>query len=187
MRCRAFTLIEVMAVVVLMGLLAAATVWSIAGAARRYSRADVAGLIAHADRTARLTAQRLGRAWTLSINLDAQRMWTSPKESGQRDERSHELQLPASFRIARLFVASQGDQRTGSDNGAGWMSAGVAQIACSSAGRSVSYVVELQARDAQERSWLVFAGLTGQMTVIDDEDEMDNLLAMLAADRHDAD
>lgn len=188
MRQHAFTLVEVMAVVTLLGLLAAATAWSLAGDARRGTRADVIGQIVHADRLARLAAQRSGLPCRLRIDMDAQCLWRVEEGNQAGEEASHGIKWSTDFRVARVILAPMaasagqvaGDTIARVDDGA-------VDIGYSTGGRSVTYAVQLVAVDSGETSWLLFSGLTGQMTLIDHEDELDKLLAILATGRPDAD
>jgi prepilin-type N-terminal cleavage/methylation domain-containing protein len=207
-RCRAFTLIEVMAAVALMGLLAMATVWSLAEDARNYRQADVAGRIAQADRMARLAAQRLGRPCVLRFDLGRQRVRRVAADDGPGEEPAHTLRLPAPYRIDRVLVCSAGVPEGGGPQplGAARTDWGAVDIAFSTAGRSATYAVRLSlasrlARLATKDSgglktgadaldsrptWLVFSGLTGQMVLTNDEDEIENLFAAIATGGPDA-
>ena len=183
MRRKAFTLLEVMAVVTLMGLLAGATAWSLAQDARKSSRAKVVADIAHADRMARLAAGQGGQACRLRFDLDHQRLCrlTGPDDEAQQ---AHAMTLPKGCRIDRVVTA--GPDLAGDTSGA-------TTIAFSSAGRSDSYAVRVVFEDGAtgkdatdglgESVWIVFAGLTGQTTLVSDEDQLDKLFA---AERPDA-
>ena len=198
----AFTLAEVLAAVALMGLLALALGWSLTGDARRARQSDVIGRIAQADRMARLAAARLGTPCALRFDLDRQRLgrveWDA--ERGERPARG--LRLPAPYRIDRVLVCSTarpelgtGNSELGTGNPSSWIGAartdwGAVDIAYSTAGRSATYAVRLAAKDARgfktaadapddRPTWLVFSGLTGQMVVLHNEDEIEDLFAAL--------
>ena len=180
MRPRAFTLIEVIAVVMLLGLLTGATAWVMTEDAQRSSTEAVIGQIAHLDRMARFTARRLGRPGVLQFDLDAQqvrRLHAGGGESGRQI--LHTLKLPGEHRIDQI-VASMGFAATGRMESA---NAGAFDVPYSTDGRSSSYAVRLVSTGGDR--WMVFAGTTGQVTFIDDERKVNNLFAMLATGRPD--
>jgi prepilin-type N-terminal cleavage/methylation domain-containing protein len=189
MRRGAFTLIEIMAVLALMGLLATATAWSLAEDARRSTRAGVVGQIIHADRMTRIAAQSLGKPCVLRFDLDEQRVWRTAAADGQGSAAAHALRIPDGYRIDRIMTssspASPGD--AGSAAAAGVCDGGIVDIAYSTGGRSASYALRLVSDGADgAKSWLVFSGLTGQAVQDQNEDQVDNLFAMLATGRPDA-
>ena len=138
MRRNGFTLIEMMAVVTLLGLLAAVTVWSLGDDVRRSSRRRVVAAVGHADRLARLAGRRFGKQCVLRIDLDNQQIGRLlPGEQGDTAA-GHTLRLPPDYRIGRVMIA-----RTVAgidDSGLAWtaVDSGSADIVCSTAGRSVS-------------------------------------------------
>ncbi|MCY2926023.1 MAG: prepilin-type N-terminal cleavage/methylation domain-containing protein [Planctomycetota bacterium] len=181
-RHRAFTLLEVMAVVTLLALLAGATAWSLADEARKSSRAKAVADVAHADRMARLGAQRCGQPCRLQFDLIHQevRRLTGPADQAQP---AHSLALPRNCRIDRIVTPSSGP---------GGERADAVAIAFSSGGRSDSYAVRLAFEDGPAGNdadglgpnvWILFAELTGQTTLVSNEDELDKLFA---AERPDA-
>ncbi len=192
---RAFTLIEVMVAVVLLGLLAAAVAWSLAGDARDVARGGAFGQIAHADRMTRLAAQCRGRPCLLSFDLDAHRIQRWMVGERGRREAAHPLAIPPEVRIDRVEIARAGP---GSGRGRGWpaVSAGKAEIPFSARGRSVTYAVRLAPRRATGRGapaerndtgWIVVSGLTGQATLIEHDRDIDKLFSLLTAGGLDAD
>jgi prepilin-type N-terminal cleavage/methylation domain-containing protein len=178
MRRSAFTLLEVMAVVALLGLLAGAVAWSLAGAARRGARADAVGQIAHADRRARLAARRLGKPCVLRFDLKHQRVRRLDEGQGGRREEAHALRLSKGYRIDRIVIPSRSGTKT--------VACGLLDVAYAPGGRSISYAVRLVRVDSAEAVWLVLCGLTGQVVRHHDESEVYNLFAALAEGRPDA-
>jgi len=182
---RAFTLIEVLAVIALLGLLAGATAWSLAGTAQRASVDEMVGRIAHADRMARFAAQRLGQPTVLVIDLDKQRLVRRVTLPDGTIESAPALGIPAELRLDRLVMPGEpGSAEVNTRRPGRHFDRGEVTINFSAQGRSVSYGLRLA--DDEGSRWLVFAGLTGQMTEINDEDEMDNLFALLTSGRPDA-
>lgn len=173
MRRSAFTLIEVLAVVTILALVAGATIWSLAADVRRGTCADAIGRVAWADRTARLAARRLGRPCGLRFDLDARRLWRI-EDDGLRT--THEVALPGGYHIDRLIIAATG----------GAADYGAIDVAYSIAGRSTDYAVHLTSRDGSDGTWIVISGLTGQVTSDLHENEVHNLFTALAAGRPDA-
>jgi len=188
----AFTFIEVLAVVVLLGLLAGATAWSLAGDARRADRRNVIEQLAHADAMARLAAERFGRPVTLRIDLDHQRITRIVTVDANTEETGHAVRLPDEVRLTAVRIAAGPDPLPGRRTGlrTGEFDAGVVNIPFSDAGRSATYAVRIEARDPEtdraRATWLTIAGLSGQTMEIHDPETVDNLFAALDA-RPDAD
>lgn len=179
MRRIGFTLIELMAVIVLLSVIAGSVTLSLTGTHERRKREDVVGRIGHVDRQARQLAERMARPMVLTLDLRDQqlRYFHADKTNG-----SLSMEVPAPFEIDRVRV-------TGIDPRA--YTAGTVEVPISSRGRSATYAVRLR-NDAEqggenEHTWLIFAGLTGQMTWINDEKQLDNLLEALGRARPDAD
>lgn len=190
MRRTGFTLIELIAVITLLALLSGATAWSLAGEARRGSRAEAVGRITHADRMARLAARRLGEPVVLRFEAGGRRV---RREIGgpERDGGTRELHLPSGFRVREVLVARA---RAGANPA---RSAGEAEVRVSTAGRSASYAVRLSI-DPRSRSdrddggagdygagWLVFSGLSGQVRWEERRDAIESLFTMLRSGRSD--
>ncbi len=179
----AFTMIEMLAVIVVLGLLAGAAAWSLAGDAEAATYENVVGKLAHHERTARLAANRLGQTCVLRYNLNAQRI--SRFDTADRMA-TPAWRLPAPYRIDRIVIHRPGGGDDAGHHGFGERyDAGTVEIDISRAGRSATYAIRVA--NNQQQGWLVFSGLTGQMTRINDAQEVDNLFAMLAGERPDAD
>lgn len=198
-RCFGFTLIEVMAVVALIGLLAAGTAWTLAGDVSRVRHAEVADHFSHTDAMARAAARRLGPS-TLHIDLDRQQVWvTSPGKRAGKTEATHTLMLPPNYSIQEvLWVDPTPIALNGSRNHRRIVveAAGTVTIPVSGEGLSRSYVVRFggpEAFDSVSNTqatkdiWVCFAGMTGQDIRIHDEAKVENILEMLAQARPDAD
>jgi prepilin-type N-terminal cleavage/methylation domain-containing protein len=189
---RAFTLIELAAVITLLALLAGATAWALAGDVQRGRRIDVIAQLRHADRMARLTALRTGHPQCLRFDLKEQRVWRTRDEPRSRGTAGHPYDLPDNFRIQRIVMLETPD-KVGyqADAEIDTLDHGQANIPVAASGRSVSYALRLaaahhpatndesDATDAPPR-WLVLSGLTGQVTLHHDEEAIDNLFELLA-------
>jgi len=171
---RAFTLIEVIAVVVLIGLLAGATAWLLAEDARSGTRAEVASRISHADRSARLAGMRMGRPCVLRFDLGRNRLRRVFRDSEGREQSSHSVTLPDGYRIDRIVTV-----RPVSSRGSVTSDSGVVEIPYSTGGRSVSYAVRLSSQGGAW--WMVVSGLTGHVTANQNEQDVYKLFSALSA------
>ncbi len=189
---RAFTLIEIMAVVTLIGLLAAATAWSLADDAQQAGYDDVIDRLRYADYSARMSGQRLGPS-TLMIDLERQRLWVqSPGKRQGSKEDGHTLQLPAGYRIADVswIDPTETKVRQGRPRKLIKHSSGIIELVYSSQGISQTYVMKLtgpgqsdtqQSSSANQRTtWMLVSGLTGQ-AILEDEEEAINLVLEASA------
>jgi prepilin-type N-terminal cleavage/methylation domain-containing protein len=183
MRRGGFTLIEVIAVVVLLGVLAGSALWRMTEQVQRGSRAGATGQISYADRMARLASSRLGRRSILRFDLDQQQItrYDGP-EARRKVNVGRGVTMPVRFGIDRIVRVAES-----SPSPAGRLDvrkSGVVDIEFGPSGRSQSYALRLGT--GEEFFWIVFSGLTGQLTTLDDEKEIDNLFALLATGRPDA-
>ncbi len=184
---RAFTLMEMMLVLLLLALLAGSVVWSLTGQVQRTRRADAINRLAHADAMTRVAAQRVGPC-VLRIDLDEQ-TFRRVHDSGGREHVAHRAAVPEGYRVDRVVVGP-GERRAGTlprGDTAFQRTSGMVEVAYASSGRSGSYALHLTATQRDDAIWLVFAGLTGHMTAIEHDNEVDNLFALLAQGRADAD
>jgi prepilin-type N-terminal cleavage/methylation domain-containing protein len=168
---RAFTLIETLAVIALMAILAAAVTVSLAGAARAARVEDVAERFVAFDRSTRDVAKQFGR--TPALRFDVNR-GTVHRIDGDRE--AAPLRLGGEVRVTRVIArgrdAAYGD----------------VIVRFSALGQSPSYAVRLTGQNGER--WLAFAGLTGQALVVRDEREAQDILSAVtgeaAADGPDA-
>jgi len=193
---RAFTLIEVMAVVVLLGLLASASVLTLTEQVQHCRQADVLDRLTHEDHLARLAARRLGHGCILRLDLDRQRLWRADTV-GAEEGLTHGWKLPAGYRMARVLQPAGSSDLSAAGQLESNTTTGIADVSIGVGGYSATYAIQVVTASPAERRdaagtreepslWLVFAGLTGQRTVMQHEEEVHNLLAALAAPRPDA-
>jgi len=184
LRRGAFTLIEVMAVVALLGLIAGATAWSLADDAQRYALQDVVDRLSHADRMTRMASRRLGEPCRLRFDLDTQQV----RRIGKNEHASHTLNIPAGFRIDRIVTPHiVDDVGRATRSGISKRETGRIDIAFSTGGHSISYAVRVIGEADNQGTWLVVSGLSGQLTLDHEQDEIENLFAQLASSGPDAD
>lgn len=196
-----FTLMEVMAVVALIGLLAAATAWSMADSAQQARRSDVIDRLRFADQGARIGARRLGPS-VLCFDLTNQRVWvTLPGERRDTTVAGHAMKLGRGYRIERVsWVDPTRASRRGGDASRSIRveTNGLVELPISSAGLSRAYAIKLvgpadnegqqnNSEQTERASWLLVSGLTGQVTIENDEEAIETTLQALADARPDAD
>lgn len=197
---RAFTMIELMAVVVLVGLLAGATVVTLSREANRAGQADLIDRLIHADASARLAGQRMGPA-TLRFDLDAQRLWLiTPGESADEPRAGHSLAFASGYRIETILTIDTTSRRASTPGPRRRIvsDSGQVDLLFSSQGLSQTYAIHLTGPGLNEPQaagstlstssmWLLFAGMTGQVVIEDDFQAIDNLLAAISLTRPDTD
>jgi prepilin-type N-terminal cleavage/methylation domain-containing protein len=156
----AFTLLELMAVLVITAILAGAVVLTMSGRLDEARMTDVVARLGDLDRWTRHDARRL-RPACLVFDLDRDMAW---RDTG---ERNRILTLPPGYSLAALRD-SRGTVRDGE-----------VRIECSSEGRTDSYALAVAGPD-HALAWVVFAGLTGQSTQAVNEAEIDTVFASSA-------
>jgi len=193
-----FTLVEMLAVVAVLGLLAGAVAWSAAGNVRRGSRREALDRVIHADRMARLEARRLGKGCLLKFDLSTQRISAFGGVYTVRKHPSRVLNVGPTCRIERIWIAGraqESDANVPQSPQTKWkrVRSGSVNVEFSTAGRSVSYAAKVvfdgQAGEEGlgDEVWVVFSGLTGQATTIEDDDrKIEKLFATVVAGRPDA-
>jgi Tfp pilus assembly protein FimT len=180
-------MVEVIAVVALLGVIAAAAGWAMTEQVQRSSRDGAVGQLAYADRIARLRARYLGNECTLRIDLDEQTVTRFEHRRDHSPRRGTGLNVPVRCRIDRVLTAGLKDAAHPAQplGRAGRYDEGTVEIVYSRSGRSATYALRLVT--AEQPVWIVVSGLTGQVTVRDHEEQVDNLFALLATGRPDAD
>lgn len=162
---RAFSLIEILLVMVLLALLAGAVTLSLSGRARQAQLKDVQGQLEQFDYQGRQFAIRHGRPFQMVFDLDhgvLRRI--SPQEN---QGIWGELVLPEGFHVEGLLVA---------DNPP--ITSGKTALWCSDRGQTASYGLKLSGPDGKRCS--IVAGLSGQFTQVDDAQQIQSTLALLS-------
>lgn len=188
MRSAAFTLMEVMAVVALLGLLAGATAWSLAGEARRQTREEIIAQIVQTDLHCRVAATRTGQSHDLVFDLDEQAIWRRGPEQSETENGSHRMKIAGDYRIDRVLTSDVAHGSSPSNGGDLFVriDAGELAITCGPAGCTTSYALRIVHEPTGESTWLLVAGLTGQTILIQNESEIEDIFTHLATGRTDA-
>jgi prepilin-type N-terminal cleavage/methylation domain-containing protein len=162
MKRHGFTLIEIAAVLTIMGMLSAATILSLAHTARVHRFDAECEELAHADYWARSVARQSGRAYELNFDLDHATVgWQAP---GDEDPTT----------LVRLADSDELIMRTADQQ----FSNGKTAIDCSPIGYSQSYALRLSR--GNENRWMIVAGLSGKVFWTNDEKQVDAIFNALA-------
>jgi prepilin-type N-terminal cleavage/methylation domain-containing protein len=166
---RAFTLIEMMIVILMMALLTSAAMLSFGGPLRAARANDAVDQVRAFDAGSRQYAKRFGKDVQIVFDISENRLVRREKGA---ELPLHVDSLPRGYSIERVRF---GDRV---------IDGGEIAIPCSSLGLTRSYALHLVGPSLDR--WISFAGLTGEMTVFGNESEAtDNFQSATA--RHDAD
>lgn len=161
---KAFTLLELLVVLAIMGLLAAVAVIRLQGPLRDARMDDVVQRIAFTDGQVRFYSQRFACPTRLVYDLDENSVYA---ESDMSDGVRHfHFALPDTLRVARVRTV-RGDSGRGKTT-----------IEVTSDGHTPTYAVRLDSSDQRTR-WLLFAGLTGQVIRLKAEADVQELLGLV--------
>lgn len=160
-RARGFTLIELTAVLLILGVAAAAVTLRMQGPMCNARMKDVIDEIGAFDQLTRTYAREHDRPVRLVVNLSAGRL--SRQDEGEAEELGTALELPEGYRIARLRVR-------GEDLWSGRVS-----VRCSEWGLTPTYAMRIDGPSGKSR-WVVIAGLTGELVRAEDEDELRDII-----------
>ncbi len=169
-RHKAFTLIELVAVLVLVGLMASVATLSLRSAYHGSQMRDVISRIAAFDQMVRASARSTDKAGVIHIDPGHGTLEYTGRE-GHLNTLSPVL-LPAGYQFKGIQIG--GVPQT----------ALVHKLPCSTNGQTPSYTLSLIGPKEQQRL-LVFAGLTGQITEFENTNDFD--LKQLLSPRPDAD
>lgn len=165
---RGFTLIETVLAVLIMALLASAVAFSLSQPIQGARLREALSQLQSCDGLARQNARQSPRPVRLIISPTANAI--DRLEGEQLRFRST---LPIGCRITQVIVGRH----------ATWIDR--ATITFSASGLSRTYAVRLQAPSFDR--WVLFSGLSGQMTLVQDERTLRTILDGLAPTRRDAD
>ena len=155
----AFTLVEMTVVVLLIAVLAATVVLSFARPIENLRAQDAVEMVRALDESARTQARRSGETVEIIFDLSARTLLRRTRAG----DVIFEAALPSGCEIDR-FRSEQDDA-----------SVGEAVVACSPMGLTRSYAIHLTGPRMDQ--WLLFAGLSGQATVIKDEATLDSIFS----------
>jgi len=162
---KAFSLVELTVVLLIVGLAAAAVALRVRGPLRQAVARDLAGQVAQFDHLTRTQARALDRPLALAVELNRGRLRRTDPESGQ--VLGPALELPAGCTIAALRLP--GEPRA---------TAGEVLLHYSRRGLSTTYALCLE-DVARVRHWLLVAGLTGQVETEIEEREVERIVEAL--------
>ena len=153
-----------MAVVVLIAVVSSAVALAFGGSLKKARAIEALDQVRSADAAARQAARRIGTR--VRVELDLSSGTLSRTEGAASDRPTFESQLPAGARIDEVRTAERNAY------------SGRATIDYSPLGISPTYAVRIIAPGVDH--WLVFAGLTGQITDASNESEVDAIFAPIA-------
>jgi prepilin-type N-terminal cleavage/methylation domain-containing protein len=182
-----FTLIEVMVVVLIVGILAAAASLTLVHASRRASAQDLVRRIVELDQLTRRTAQRQQRRQQIVFDLDRGMIGSAEETSdglagsaaATDDSRwLQRLHVSGGLRLTGVRAAGSGD---------GEQDSGTVTLSCSTDGYTPTYALELEESSgpAVHRLWLVVAGLTGQVQQASEPRQVQAVWKMLGDEARD--
>jgi prepilin-type N-terminal cleavage/methylation domain-containing protein len=178
----AFTLIETMTALVILGLLAGAVAWTFAGPLRRARGAEAVEQVRYLDASTRDVARRFGRAVEMRFDLAGGGLERRGARVGD-GEATFRATVASPWRIEA--VRTEGRRAE----------SGEVAVAVSPLGLSPTYAVKLagpEGADGGAARWVVVSGLTGEVRTVNDDAQVESIFAHVAspagaAARRDAD
>ena len=159
-----FTLIEVIAVVVILGMLVGIATMNLPGHVNRAKLIQAVGLLEEADRFARTIARKEHMPLEMTLNRKS------------RTIRVRSIDASASKPISRLWKFPSGITVNGIRDSQGSNASNEKQIVISANGTSTVYAIGLAGTN-RKASWLVTLGFSGQQIRMENEADV---VAMLA-------
>lgn len=166
MHRRAFSLIEITVVILVLAVIAGAVTLRMAASVQRARMDDVIGRIEQFDRLARVHTREHDRPLRLVVDMTAGTFQRTDARGS--DEPCPPLVLPDGYRIARLLVKAHA------------ATSGSVSITCSRLGLTPSYALGIEG-PAGQRKWLLVTGLSGRFVECESEEKTRNILAATAA------
>jgi prepilin-type N-terminal cleavage/methylation domain-containing protein len=159
---RAFSLVEVMVVLLILAIVAGAVVLRFEGPVSQTRLRDVVDQVAAFDALSRARAQQ--QDLPVHVVVDAARgQMTWARGKATQDFRPA-IQLPTGFAIGQVAVLGRPAE------------SGVVDIPFSRLGLSPSYALRLDGPNGRQQ-WVLVAGLTGQLLEVSDEKEVGDIFA----------
>ena len=171
-----FTLIELTACLVLLGLLTGLAAISLRGLGQAAGRQDVIERLILWDRLAREQARRLDHPVQLSFEIQGQTIQRAVSTSADAlPERAGRWTLPPGHRLHNVRVEGS-DESFGED----------VAVVMSRRGHSPTYAIQIVSGEGGgggEGGWLVIAGLSGQAITVETREQVDAIFEALQARR----
>jgi len=171
---RAFSLLELMIVLVLISVMAGAVVLSFRGSLHNAKLATALSAIQSLDQRMRYAAIEQKRMSMLILDLREGRLQSAGRASGQSSgkaagltpgEGGEKLKLPPGVQISKVYVSTREVQSRR------------LSLPYYPNGSSVGWAVEVSTGDTKK--WVLFAGRSGQVYWAKDEDEVSKIFEML--------
>jgi Tfp pilus assembly protein FimT len=159
----AFTLVEVMAVLVILAMMVGITLASMQSHILRVRLSQATERIEEADRLARMLARREHVSHALTFDAEERSIELQSNQTPNSKKEAKRWQLPSGI-VIEDFRTSSGPSRNKKN-----------KVVVASNGVSASYAVGIKIGRASPR-WIVTLGMSGQQLRISEEDEVDQLL-----------
>jgi prepilin-type N-terminal cleavage/methylation domain-containing protein len=166
---RAFSLVELTVVLVILAVVAGAVAVSVRGPIRRVGIERAADELVAFDRLTRVYARQNDRPLRLVVDLAAGELRRTSEDG--RDVLGEPLRFAPGYRPARLRLAGED------------VSSGLVTLSCTPPGFTPTYAVLLEGPGGRRR-WVFFAGLTGQVVGAGNDEEVEQAIALLQMRRH---
>lgn len=159
--CGGFTLVELVACLIIVALLATVASVSLGGVRRVHEMGDVIDQLRLIDRLTREHAQRFDRAEALLFDLEVGRIQHLDQDGRANADGASSWALPAGFAFRGLRV-----------QGGDWSTRQVS-VAYSAMGISPTYAVQVSSPGTSIDAWLIFAGASGQFERVENQEVVD--------------
>lgn len=169
---RAFTLIELGACLVLLGLLAGLATLSLRSRDELARTEDVIAQLQRQDELLRTQARRTGRPVMLTFDTISHTLQRRVQDPSH-DAAASSWVMPTGFTLEHVWVQDAVSPHRQVD------------VPCSSSGRTPTYALAMRG-PSDRRTWIITAGLTGQQFLVEHEHQVQEVFDALTA-RPDAD
>lgn len=165
MKREGFSLLELTMVLVIVALLAGMVALRMHGPTRQCTVAELTAQIVQTDLLAREYAVEQNRCVHLMMDLNRGSLCRMDEQ--ERNECGRSFALPRQYRFSRGFV--RGEE----------IASGTTTVAIGPGGESPTYALLLEGPDSFRR-WIVFAGLTGESWITEEDEPIQNMFEALA-------